>query len=47
MTNIVLADEINRTSPKAGQLEAMEERQVTVTVCTLFRPFMVIATQNQ
>lgn len=50
MTNIVLADEINRTSPKtqASLLEAMEEKQVTVdsVTYTLPRPFMVIATQN-
>lgn len=50
MTNIVLADEINRTSPKtqASLLEAMEEKQVTVDSITypLPRPFMVIATQN-
>lgn len=50
MSNIVLADEINRTSPKtqASLLECMEERQVTVDSVTypLERPFMVIATQN-
>jgi len=50
MNNIILADEINRTSPKtqASLLEAMEERQVTVDGVTyqLERPFMVIATQN-
>jgi MoxR-like ATPase len=48
--NIVLADEINRASPKtqSALLEAMEERQVTVDAHTyqLPRPFMVIATQN-
>jgi MoxR-like ATPase len=48
--NIVLADEVNRASPKtqSALLEAMEERQVTVDVVThdLQRPFMVIATQN-
>ena len=48
--NVVLADEINRASPKtqSALLEAMEERQVTVDVNTyrLPRPFMVIATQN-
>jgi MoxR-like ATPase len=48
--NIVLADEINRASPKtqAALLEAMEERQVTVDAAThqLLPPFMVIATQN-
>lgn len=50
VNNIVLADEINRTSPKtqASLLEAMEEKQVTVDGVTyqLPRPFMVIATQN-
>lgn len=50
MNNIVLADEINRTSPKtqASLLEAMEERQVTVDSHTYYLnpPFMVIATQN-
>lgn len=50
MSNIILADEINRTSPKtqASLLEAMEERQVTVdgTTYPLEQPFMVIATQN-
>lgn len=50
MNNIVLADEINRTSPKtqASLLEAMEEGQVTVDGVThkLDHPFMVIATQN-
>lgn len=50
MNQIILADEINRTSPKtqASLLEAMEERQVTVdgTTYPLPRPFMVIATQN-
>jgi MoxR-like ATPase len=48
--NIVLADEVNRASPKtqSALLEAMEERQVTVDAVThdLERPFMVIATQN-
>jgi MoxR-like ATPase len=48
--NIVLADEINRASPKtqSALLEAMEERQVTVDSETyaLPRPFLVIATQN-
>ncbi|MGH9034567.1 MAG: AAA family ATPase, partial [Acidimicrobiia bacterium] len=48
--NIVLADEVNRASPKtqSALLEAMEERQVTVDVVThpLPRPFIVIATQN-
>lgn len=50
MNNIILADEINRTSPKtqASLLEAMEEKQVTVDGKTypLPKPFMVIATQN-
>lgn len=50
MSNIILADEINRTSPKtqAALLEAMQERQVTVDGKTypLEPPFMVIATQN-
>jgi MoxR-like ATPase len=48
--NIVLADEINRASPKtqSALLEAMEERQITVDGATrgLAPPFMVIATQN-
>lgn len=48
--NILLADEINRASPKvqSALLEAMEERQVTVDGKTypLPAPFMVIATQN-
>ncbi|MGC8855209.1 MAG: AAA family ATPase [Anaerolineae bacterium] len=47
---IVLADEINRATPKtqAALLEAMEERQITVDGVThaLPRPFMVLATQN-
>lgn len=50
MTNIFLADEINRTPPKtqSGLLEAMEERHVSVdgTHHKLPDPFMVIATQN-
>ncbi len=50
MSNVILADEINRTSPKtqASMLEAMEEKQVTVDGNThpLPKPFMVIATQN-
>ncbi len=50
MHNIILADEINRTSPKtqASLLEAMEEKQVTIdgNTYTLESPFMVIATQN-
>ena len=49
-TNLLLADEINRTPPKtqAALLEAMQERQVTVEGAThaLERPFVVIATQN-
>ena len=48
--NIVLADEINRASPKtqSALLEAMEERQVSAdgTTHVLPPPFMVIATQN-
>ena len=50
MAQIVLADEINRATPKtqAALLEAMEERQTTVDGVTypLPRPFMVLATQN-
>lgn len=50
MSQFVLADEINRTTPKtqASLLEAMEERQVTVdgTTYKLPSPFMVLATQN-
>ena len=50
MAQIVLADEINRATPKtqAALLEAMQERQVTVDGVThqLPRPFMVLATQN-
>ncbi len=50
MAQIVLADEINRATPKtqAALLEAMEERTVTVDGVThqLPRPFMVLATQN-
>jgi MoxR-like ATPase len=50
MAQIVLADEINRATPKtqAALLEAMEERQVTVDGIThqLPQPFMVLATQN-
>ena len=49
-TNILLADEINRTPPKtqAALLEAMEEKQVTVAgeQRILSRPFYVLATQN-
>jgi MoxR-like ATPase len=48
--NIVLADEINRTTPKtqSALLEAMNEGQVTIENVTypLPRPFMVLATQN-
>ncbi len=50
MAQIVLADEINRATPKtqAALLEAMQERQVTVDGVThpLPEPFMVLATQN-
>ena len=49
-TNIVLADEINRTTPKtqSSLLEAMNEAQVSLdhTTHPLPRPFMVLATQN-
>jgi len=49
-TNVLLADEINRTPPKtqAALLEAMQERQVTVDGVThvLPDPFLVVATQN-
>jgi MoxR-like ATPase len=49
-TNLMLADEINRTPPKtqASLLEAMEERQVSVdgTPRPLPEPFVVVATQN-
>ncbi len=49
-TNVLLADEINRTPPKtqAALLEAMAEEQVTVdgTSHPLPRPFLVVATQN-
>src|SRR5438046_5650524 len=49
--NVVLADEINRTTPKtqSALLEAMAERQVTVEGIThrLPEPFMVLATQTQ
>jgi MoxR-like ATPase len=48
--NVVLADEINRASPKtqSALLECMEERQVTVDGISyeLARPFLVMATQN-
>ncbi len=50
MSQIVLADEINRTSPKtqASLLEVMEEGQVTVDGVTYLmpKPFIVLATQN-
>src|SRR5262249_58036845 len=49
-TNVVLADEINRTTPKtqSSLLEAMNEAQVSLDHSTypLPRPFMVLATQN-
>lgn len=48
--NIILADEINRTSPKtqSALLEAMEEKSVTIDGMTLDmeKPFFVMATQN-
>lgn len=48
--NIVLADEINRASPKtqSALLEAMQEKQVTVanTTYALDKPFFILATQN-
>src|SRR3712207_7423326 len=48
--NVVVADEINRASPKtqSALLECMEERQVTVDGVSyeLARPFLVVATQN-
>ena len=50
-TNIVLADELNRTTPRtqSALLEAMQESQVTIERKTypLVKPFMVIATQVQ
>lgn len=50
MNNIVLADEINRASPRtqSSLLEAMEERSVTVdgTTHVLPKPFLLLATQN-
>lgn len=50
MANIVLADEINRATPRtqSSLLEVMEERQVTIDgeTVSLPEPFMVIATQN-
>jgi MoxR-like ATPase len=49
-TNLLLADEVNRTPPKtqAALLEAMQERQVSVegTARSLPDPFLVVATQN-
>lgn len=49
-TNILLADEINRSTPRtqSALLESMEEKQVTVDGVTrpLARPFLVLATQN-
>jgi MoxR-like ATPase len=49
-TNILLADELNRATPRtqSALLECMEERQVTVDAIThtLPRPFFVLATQN-
>jgi MoxR-like ATPase len=49
-TNVLLADEINRATPRtqSALLEAMEERQVSVDGITmpLPRPFLVVATQN-
>lgn len=49
-SNIVVADEINRATPKtqSSLLEAMQERRVTIgeTTFTLPAPFMVVATQN-
>ena len=49
-TNVLLADEINRATPKtqSSLLEAMQERSVTVsgTVHALPRPFIALATQN-
>lgn len=50
MSQIVLADEINRATPRtqSALLEAMQERQITVDGVTrpLERPFLVLATQN-
>ncbi len=50
MAQIVLADEVNRATPKtqSALLEAMEERQITVDGVTypMERPFLVLATQN-
>jgi len=50
MSQVILADEINRATPKtqSALLEAMEEKQVTVDGVTypMARPFMIMATQN-
>jgi len=50
MSQVILADEINRATPRtqSALLEAMQERQVTVDGVTrpLPRPFLVLATQN-
>jgi MoxR-like ATPase len=50
MSQVVLADEINRATPRtqSALLEAMQERQVTIdgTTRPLPRPFLVLATQN-
>lgn len=50
MSQILLADEINRATPRtqSALLESMQERQVTVDIAThlLPRPFLVLATQN-
>ncbi|SFH40962.1 MoxR-like ATPase [Desulfotomaculum arcticum] len=50
LTNVLLADEINRTTPRtqSALLEAMEEKQVTIDGVThpLQQPFLVLATQN-
>lgn len=50
MSQLILADEINRATPRtqSALLEAMQERQVTIDGVThpLRRPFMVLATQN-
>jgi MoxR-like ATPase len=50
MTQVLLADEINRATPRtqSALLEAMQERQVTVDGNTMLlpRPFLVLATQN-
>src|SRR2546422_10045903 len=50
LTQVVLADEINRATPRtqSALLEAMDERQITIERETLLlpRPFIVVATQN-